>query len=482
MGNRSSSGGGAPFGSHGAARSPNRDTEIARLNQNIQQLIDELKTADQDVNIVFSGPICIGVEEYCTQFAQEYTRNNFVFMEPIALLKDAGTAATPEQQKSKAKIFKHQFEMLDAQRKLAVDSVVRGEMNAPLLLHTLDLLRESYMHGMTADSGSEVVVMDEPVRTRTRSTAAFRVYHQNPDDVAVAQARASYAQRKLDKNALRALDLYGTLGWQLAEAHRPSAFTLYVYIHYKTAKYNEAYVAFLQSLRNSKRGNNALTFAQLADHARLSKQYMDQLYSKPVNAIVRNHFSVVANFEDRTLLDGLHGLVLCREILSLVRYLQEGAIWGAERDMRLQYLATSDWRVKRKFVIPAEMSLSTEAAAAKKSVVDSQRAVYPKPAIIQLLQPVSENNTPALARPGGGGGTATTNSCCSESSSSENAQHTSGDDYFDDLDINRATSELTLEVTPKQHHSLPHIRSGQATRTPVAVVLKPITQSRQGKQ
>ncbi len=319
--------------------------EINFVRSEIDASLAEIASCGQDVNIVFTGPICIGVAQYCETFATLLTRGKFCFVDATALAARSADGSSS---------YVKRIERLDEIRKRAATNFCRGDKKRALVLHTCDLQREIYTYQMLAAVEAEDAARG-PTPSQPLGGPKFRVFYQNPDDHAIAMARASRELGYLDEEELSSLEIHGESAWnEAAKLLHPSK-TLYVYVQYETDRYAAAYSAYLESLRKHREPDTVEILEKLEPHAKLSKSYLDALYSTQKNDIVSKYFSISLKFDDRTLLAPLQAAVACREVLSFVSSLQKGNKWACTDVDRVRYVATSDWLVRRVLSIPRDL-------------------------------------------------------------------------------------------------------------------------------
>ncbi len=398
--------GGAP-----SSERPAKPTELAAVRAQIDGLVRELQHDGRDVNVVVSGPMCIGAADFCEAIESNLTRRAFRFAEPHRL-----AAAASESSSDVVKPYGRRIERLYDRRRFAMKHFAAAERRRAVELHTCDLLRERCVYEMVValerhedEAASAGQTPDGDGEARAR----LRLFHQNPEDHAVALARASRELGYLDEHEAFAIEMQGEEAWSEASRAllRPST-TVFVYVQYDGAEYDAAYADYVDSLRKSPDDREALAaFEALQPFARLAKRNLDQLYATQDNDIVKRYFSIVLSFVRRDLLSPLHSAVACREILTIVRALQAQGMWGDDCNdhRRAVYLATSDWLVHRVRPIPALPTAAPDRRDTERHFRDS---VPPLPAAVSpsAARPL-EPPPPALTkrpaaptrRPSGGG-------------------------------------------------------------------------------
>ena len=386
-----------PASAHGDGGSENGESQ--RLRTEIAKLIRELRASKHDINIVFTGPICIGVSQFAADFASSLTGGAFRFVEVTNLLHHLAP-----RDSSLTDAYGKRLDRIETQRRDAVqrfvDSIQTPTPKTGLaeVMHVGDLLRECCLHQFARE-----LEIDELERSRVPPSPAtpepqklyqfprFRVYYQNPDDHAMAMARASLDLKYITQEQYESIRMIADSAWGEAMRTRRASNTLYVYVGYDAPTYNQSYASCIEHARKSQNSVQQV-YECLREHAKLSKYYLDDLYANTANEIVNKYFSIVLNFEDNTLLSRLHGLVIARDLLSTVLSLQRGGKWGATDVVRVHYLSTSDWLVHRTRRIPKHLANPNPL---EKGEIERQfrggdaplpRSVRPVPARVQDLR------------------------------------------------------------------------------------------------
>ena len=338
--------------------------ESERLRAEIARLVASIRSRTHDVNIVFTGPICIGAAQFCSQFAGPLTNYAFRYVDDTAILASSNNSPGVSR-------WRECFTRIQERRHRALEAFIatKPDQRHALSLHTADLVRESLLYKLLVDAERDervrALVPPTPAQPNPTAQSAsgprLRVFFQNASDFAVAAARASQQLGYLRPHELEALELDGELAWIEASRVRSASDTLYVYLSYDDLTYAQAYEACLVENRRSRANAAALmALEQLQQHARITKRCLDELYTSPQNDIVAKYFSVVMQFNGRDLLSPLHQLVVAREVLSYVHSLEVGHLWGNSNDAhRIRYLGSTDWIPMRVRTIPSIISVST---------------------------------------------------------------------------------------------------------------------------
>jgi hypothetical protein len=369
-----------------------QSSEESKLRQAIQELLDKLRG---NVNVVFSGPICIGVSQFCDTFASNYTSGRFVYIDPLNLDSSRRLSLPlPPQKQTPLGIrlgaYKQQIERLEIQRSEVLhpptSSAAERARSEALVFHAIDLHREVYLHELLLDTSPDCVATTKDVdisSTADREVinalhAPFRVFYGNAHDYVYGFARASLGLEKLNTGEFAALEMQGQQAWNASwrAPGRAPCNTVFVYLTYDDDVYQRAYQAYSSALRQHDT-EGGLVLDRMQHQSRLAKQQLDIIYQhrcqpqpqsqndtdSSSDDLVRKYYSMAVSFSAAQLLSPLHGLALTFRLLTILLKLQTDSPrsgWGNESavstETRLRYLNWPEWQLMRMIQVPQIIS------------------------------------------------------------------------------------------------------------------------------
>jgi hypothetical protein len=378
--------------------------EAERLQKNLLDVLNELKVANQDVNIVITSPIGISAHQYCERFCQSYTMELFRYMEIRTMLSRAH-ASDLERGLLTANSYLDCITRLDDQRKKSLKqqaeaSSSNGAGPSVTMLYLNALMREMLVYLLEYDN--TVLRASQAAEEGERKQAKFCLYYQHAEDYAIAMARSARQLNLISESELQCLETLADVVWRLGSRRRPAHTTLYVYLRYT----DECYLTEYDKTCNSgtQKRHEVAVMQQMRTLALRSKQHMDALYTEPKNDIVKNYFSLVMQFDSNDLRKPLHGTLCTYQILQMVRTLQQLRIWQAPDTERIAFLQGIKWMAMRRLhiqsrlAVPKDYKQPTPEERAKE-IQDGPPLPHAEPVATPLSPPASVSVEPHASTP-----------------------------------------------------------------------------------
>lgn len=353
-------------------------TEQSRvIKADVIRLLRNIYKRRMPVNVVFSSPVGVGLEEYCSTFA----------------------ACTGGDYVNKIdENYSDNLKLIDSVRSQALRNM--DAKNQAMLLHTADFLREAYLQ-LPKRGGSSSVnsPRQQPLYHPINIYSLSAMDHMN------AMVQASAQLDLIDPATVQALVMLGSFVWKLSTSNYKPSETIFVYVRYSDHSHEQAFGAFVEQLPTGGGGGgsridstgsssmrssaasasgisidgsssditipdepveaNRADIQRLSKHVLMAKKHMDNFYSGHV--MTESYITMIADCEDRVLLSPEHGAYICREVLSVIDELQQKGIWGSPDERRIGFLRQSAWAGARVRHVPlninpcSRMSVKTQA-------------------------------------------------------------------------------------------------------------------------
>lgn len=338
-----------------------------QLQTEVTALVESIQSRKEEVNLVITGPVCIGTGEFC-DFIVRTTRHAFRYVDLDALLTDAEALTNNPAAQEIARSYRRYVSDLEQQRAKAIKNFDKPQQ--AMVLQTIDLLRENYLRLLERDL----------MNVGGMPKGSMRVYHRSPIDYLNAFGAAARELGSIDQASYDSLRLIGNQSWKLSTSHCSPSRTIYVYISYPDKVFAEAYdehVKQYEATASSAAAPDESSSSIDVDglkryraHAIKSKEMFDRLYLNGTHEAVAQYFTVVMDCADRLLLSNVHALAICREIFKFVDSLQSASLWNAPDEVRLDYLTQMQWKIHRCRRIPLQITSERPSPSAVRAFIE----------------------------------------------------------------------------------------------------------------